>query len=531
MSAPTGITNNALQADLPPSTKRDRRYGELHARHQTLLAGRSRDILHSDPEKIASSYELRRSRHNCIYCYWRQPSPTETFYTCPPFPESAVNSFRVNSNRRSFSKRDVCGRFSYIVLIDSAKLIDPLEKSIQLWSAPSSPSPPSRTYISHEILSSPLLSSIEASPVLPRSNISVGAVTGSGSIAVLTPRRSLRRSTQVIISTPPSPALSAPRSRSNSPAPVSPQLASPISERRLNNRRWSDVNPQTYSGLFELELSPILEDVHVVDQQYSPAVSKDDSRVDATLEYVSEGSDSSFGSLLEIQTFGSAQATVLGFAGSSTEQELSIYEPSVPALTVTSPTPETLQSVIFSDAESSGVLENEEYPVSALSPNRSRDSSIIPQAHGTSAQSDDCKYLAVPSKNGRLSTHDRRRAGQPKTCRERSQIWTRAWKRASHLFIFPRAAFTLGKRSSSKPTRRARMKVIENQNSGTSAPLGDAAIDGYALGPGELQTSSSFQSTIVDVGSRRRISFGIPTLARRRLAKRHDSSKRYTVAF
>lgn len=61
-------------------------------------------------------------------------------------------------------------------------------------------------------------------------------------------------------------------------------------------RRRSDVNSQTNSRLFEL--SPILEDAHVVDRHLGSAESAENGRPD---RYDSETSDSSLGSLLDFQ--------------------------------------------------------------------------------------------------------------------------------------------------------------------------------------------------------------------------------------
>jgi hypothetical protein len=68
-----------------------------------------------------------------------------------------------------------------------------------------------------------------------------------------------------------------------------------------NNRRRSDGNAQTHSRLFELELSPIIEDTHVVDAYFGPPVPVEGDQVNEPLEYDSETSDSSFGRLLEDQ--------------------------------------------------------------------------------------------------------------------------------------------------------------------------------------------------------------------------------------
>lgn len=66
-----------------------------------------------------------------------------------------------------------------------------------------------------------------------------------------------------------------------------------------DNGRRSDVNSQT--RLFGLELSPILEDTHVVDHHLgSVEFAKNDSP-DLTQKYDGEASDSSLGSLLDFQ--------------------------------------------------------------------------------------------------------------------------------------------------------------------------------------------------------------------------------------
>ncbi|KAF5352802.1 hypothetical protein D9756_006228 [Leucocoprinus leucothites] len=237
-----------------------------------------------------------------------QSSLTDTFFTCPPFPESAVRSLRVN---RSFSKIAVCVAVSSVFLvIDSVKLINPIAKSIHTVSAPPSPSPPSCIRASPQLL----LSSAPLNPtVSSQSNASSGYIGDRVSSSSLT-HRSLRRSTQMVVSTSPSADIkSVSGTWSNSPAPVSPPVASPPRERSsVSLRRWSDVNSQTYSRLFELELSPILEDVHVVDGRFGPAVSAKRGQANLTLDYDSETSDSSLGSLLEVQIVGSAKATGLG---------------------------------------------------------------------------------------------------------------------------------------------------------------------------------------------------------------------------
>jgi len=66
-----------------------------------------------------------------------------------------------------------------------------------------------------------------------------------------------------------------------------------------DNGRRSDVNSQT--RLFELELSPILEDAHVVDHHLGSVEFAENDSLDLTQKYDGEASDSSLGSLLDFQ--------------------------------------------------------------------------------------------------------------------------------------------------------------------------------------------------------------------------------------
>jgi len=66
-----------------------------------------------------------------------------------------------------------------------------------------------------------------------------------------------------------------------------------------DNGRRSDVNSQT--RLFELELSPILEDTHVVDHHLGSVEFAENDSPDLTQKYDGEASDSSLGSLLDFQ--------------------------------------------------------------------------------------------------------------------------------------------------------------------------------------------------------------------------------------
>lgn len=303
------------------------------------------------------------------------------------------------------------------------------------------------------------------------------------------------------------------------------------------------MNSQTYSRLFELELSPILEDVHVVDGRFGPAVSAKRGQANLTLDYDSETSDSSLGSLLEVQIVGSAKATGLGSVQTSIQTSNvntsagrgeCRHEPLIPALTLTSPTPETLQSVVFSDMHPSDVCEDQgrSVSVSAERLGRLESASTVPRRRDVRQQTGDRRHLVIPVKDERVNAVGRRRAGAPKTYRGKPRIWIRAWKRLSHLLVLPQAALTsCAATSLSEPVRRGRAKTVENQNLGTSTPFGDATTDGYASELSDIEASSSFNGNVTGISSRRRLSFGIPTLARRRLAKRHDGSGRYTVAF
>lgn len=59
------------------------------------------------------------------------------------------------------------------------------------------------------------------------------------------------------------------------------------------------MNSQT--RLFELELSPILEDTHVVDHHLGSVEFAENGSPDPTQKYDDEASDSSLGSLLDFQ--------------------------------------------------------------------------------------------------------------------------------------------------------------------------------------------------------------------------------------
>jgi len=177
----------------------------------------------------------------------------------------------------------------------------------------------------------------------------------------------------------------------------------------------------------------------------------------------------------------------------------------IPALTFTSPTPETLQSVVFCDTFSPGPYRDQRRSRS-LSLRNSRVSTdmscLSSQPQKGRAQLDEYSFLAVSVQSEEI----RRR--EPKGLRRRARIWNRAWKRISRI---PQAVLTLGTNTSS--SRYSREGQIDIQISETSIPFDDAAEEyGFHI-----------------IG--RRPLFGIPTLARRRLAKRHDPSKRYSIPF
>ena len=176
----------------------------------------------------------------------------------------------------------------------------------------------------------------------------------------------------------------------------------------------------------------------------------------------------------------------------------------IPALTFTSPTPETLQSVAFCDIYSPGPQGRSR----TLSLGNSRVlEDMSSQSQKGRAHVDERSFLAVPLK----SEGTRRR--EPKISREKLRIWTRTWRRISHL---PQTVLTLGASTSpSGSSRRGQVKDVDTQ-----VPERLTPFDGVA----ELEECSFH-------GIRRRPLFGIPTLARRRPAKRHDPSKRYSIPF
>jgi len=169
----------------------------------------------------------------------------------------------------------------------------------------------------------------------------------------------------------------------------------------------------------------------------------------------------------------------------------------IPALTFTSPTPETLQSVVFCDTSSSGPYRDQGRSKSLSLRNSKVSTDMSSQSQKDRAQLD--KFLAVPVKSEEISRRE------SKGLRQRGN---RAWKR---ILRIPQAVLTLGARIS--PSEYSRQGQIDIQISETSIPFDDAAEEyGFHI-----------------IG--RRPLFGIPTLARRRLAKRHDPSKRYSIPF
>jgi len=175
----------------------------------------------------------------------------------------------------------------------------------------------------------------------------------------------------------------------------------------------------------------------------------------------------------------------------------------IPALTFTSPTPETLQSVVFRDTFSPGPYRDQARSRSLSLRNSRVSADMSSQPQKDRAQLDEYSFLAVPVKSEEI----RRR--EPKGLRQRVRIWNRAWKRISRI---PQAVLTLGASTSSSGYSR-QGHIVDIQIPETSIPFDDAAEEyGFHI-----------------IG--RRPLFGIPTLARRRLAKRHDPSKRYSIPF
>jgi len=174
----------------------------------------------------------------------------------------------------------------------------------------------------------------------------------------------------------------------------------------------------------------------------------------------------------------------------------------IPALTFTSPTPETLQSVVFCDTFSPSPYRDQGRSRSLSLRNSRVSTDMSSQPQKGRAQLDEYSSLAVPVKSEEI----RRR--EPKGLKQRVRIWNRAWKSISRI---PQAVLTLG--TSTSPSRYSRQGQIDIQISETSIPFDDAAEEyGFHI-----------------IGWRPL--FGIPTLARRRLAKRHDPSKRYSIPF
>lgn len=173
----------------------------------------------------------------------------------------------------------------------------------------------------------------------------------------------------------------------------------------------------------------------------------------------------------------------------------------IPALTFTSPTPETLQSVVFCDTLPPSPYRDHGRSKSLSLRNSRISTDMTSQLQKDRAQLDEYSLSAVP-----LKSEIRQR--EPKGSRQRVRIWTRAWKRIS---CIPQVVLTLGTSTSSSGS--SRQGQIDIQISETSIPSDDAAEEyGFHI-----------------IG--RRPFFGIPTLARRRLSKRHDSSKRYSIPF
>lgn len=203
----------------------------------------------------------------------------------------------------------------------------------------------------------------------------------------------------------------------------------------------------------------------------------------------------------------------------------------MPALTFTSPTPETLQSVAFCDGYSPDPSEDQERSTSKslmhsdVSGSTSRGATLhLRQAHTQS-------FLFVPSKGQKADLGDRGKSNL-KIHKRGQRLWSGTWNRLSQLFVFPqRTSTSESDTRPADPEARGRpARCNENQNWGASTLFGCAAT-GVRPGIGSVEASRSLNRTVEDISSRRRLSFGISSLVRRRLRTRQDSSKRYSAAF
>lgn len=195
----------------------------------------------------------------------------------------------------------------------------------------------------------------------------------------------------------------------------------------------------------------------------------------------------------------------------------------MPALTFTSPTPETLQSVVFSDSSEPNAHEYERRSTNPSLPSigRSFSSGSLPpnpSSHDTQVQFEVRDFLTVPVKEEGKERHS---ADAKMECsKSKPRILSRAWDRLSRILV-PRqrvsaqAADTVATKSAREGPR------LWNGNRSKS---GRGMIDEHGVG------ARKSNGTVDEIDPRRH-SFGIPTLARRRLAKRRNNLKRYSVPF
>ncbi|KAF9447855.1 hypothetical protein P691DRAFT_775834 [Macrolepiota fuliginosa MF-IS2] len=478
-------------------------------------------IITSTPRKAHRPMSLDAAvsprRHTlCIcpeHCPPRNSSPSETFWTCSPFTESIVSPPATHTKSHSAPATAVCHYFRY----EPIDLAEPVHHLTQ-FEDPPSPSPRPRCYTSRVVESSSVPIRLSTTPerhASPMNHESLSSPVAS--------RYCLRKTTQIVVPTPINP-----QTKKSPYANVeSPTIVLPSHERTTNNRTRNDGNSQSHSRLFELELSPILEDVQTANNNFGPIVPVRGRRDDLTSSSDNETTDSSFGEVLENQTMGksgsrsilnSSQVNV-NISMRKMENREYLYEHHIPTLTFTSPTPETLHSVAFSDISGSGAYEDGRRSTALESLGR-----LSPLGSPTSqsftaqvqVKSRDLSTVSVREK------HDIQTEGA-KPQRKRLRILTRGWTRLSRTLVPHWRA----------PTPATRMDCQEptytpgNRRSGTLAPQG-AVLDRRV--PGIVDHTGDWDSTTGDTDPRW-FSFGIPTLARRRLAKRHGNLKRYSVPF
>ncbi|KAF7784922.1 hypothetical protein Agabi119p4_1087 [Agaricus bisporus var. burnettii] len=429
---------------------------------------------------VAYSSAISQRRHSlCIcpeHCPPRDISPSETFWTCPAFPDSAVNDN------------------------DLELTSTPPQSSSVYFYESESPS------IATKALTTPIFKEFRGNELSP---------------SPLTLNRSLRRESRVIVSTPSkSIATSEQMRQDQSHGTLSP---SPSCERN-GNRRHSEGGSQTCSKLFELELSPILEDAHWNDVYFGPVAPGREGSDDGTSSSTGGTSDSSLDHQ-SVQARATRPDTNSPEIGMTSNGEY-CNEPPVPALTITSPTPETLQSVVFSDSSTSRA---QDYDIRSRSPvppaERSCSSGFLSAVRSSDehrGRVEGRDFLTVPVKDdGRKrsssNTEDQGRPEKEKTPR----LW-RAWKRLSRVFALP-------PKDSAKDTEKVTFGQDrqDSQRNGTRRSM--SATHG-ATDHRDVIVARASSGTTADTEPKQRLS-RIPALARRRMAKRHGNFKRYSVPF